>query len=164
MIINSDTVRIYNVHLESIRLQPEDYILANNQKEHSQNDKKKEVTAKEGSERILRRLKKAFILRGAQADLVAEHISKCPYPIILCGDFNDTPVSYAYKKISSTLTDAFIESGNGTGQSYAGDFPSFRIDYIMHSKGFRAYNYETIYEQMSDHYPIKCFLKIDKNK
>ncbi|HNW98955.1 MAG TPA: endonuclease/exonuclease/phosphatase family protein [Bacteroidales bacterium] len=164
VIINSDTVRIYNVHLESIRLQPEDYILANNQKEHSQNDKKKEVTAKEGSERILRRLKKAFILRGAQADLVAEHISKCPYPIILCGDFNDTPVSYAYKKISSTLTDAFIESGNGTGQSYAGDFPSFRIDYIMHSKGFRAYNYETIYEQMSDHYPIKCFLKIDKNK
>ncbi|MFH0867342.1 MAG: endonuclease/exonuclease/phosphatase family protein [Bacteroidota bacterium] len=166
VLINTDTVRIYNVHLESIRLQSEDYVLAENQEENLKNikDKQKEVTVKEGSERILKRMKKAYVIRSPQSETVAEHISKCPYPIILCGDFNDTPTSYAYHNISSKLTDAFIESGNGTGQSYAGVYPSFRIDYIMHSKEFLSYNFETVYEEMSDHYPVKCFLKFDKKK
>jgi endonuclease/exonuclease/phosphatase family metal-dependent hydrolase len=164
MLIGLDTVRVYNVHLESIRFDSEDYAFVENQLENSNKKKpsQKEITVKEGSERILKRMKKAYVLRAPQSELVAEHISKCPYPIILCGDFNDTPTSYSYHNISSTLTDAFIESGNGTGQSYAGVYPSFRIDYIMHSKEFRSYNFETVYEKMSDHYPVKCFLKFDK--
>lgn len=164
ILIGSDTVRVYNVHLESIRFNSEDYAFVENQLENSNKKKatQKEITVKEGSERILKRMKKAYVLRAPQSETVEEHISKCPYPIILCGDFNDTPTSYAYHNISSKLTDAFIESGNGTGQSYAGVYPSFRIDYIMHSKDFRSYNFETVYEEMSDHYPLKCFLKFDK--
>jgi endonuclease/exonuclease/phosphatase family metal-dependent hydrolase len=156
--IKSDTVRIYNAHFESIRLKPEDYIfaenLAKNPNEH--------IGIKTNSERILGRLKRAFITRAPQVRLVAEHIKKCPYPLILCGDFNDTPTSYAYYTISANLTDAFVESGNGIGQTYVGIFPSFRIDYIMHGKEFKAYNFETIEEELSDHYPIKCFLKFKK--
>ncbi|MFA5781340.1 MAG: endonuclease/exonuclease/phosphatase family protein [Bacteroidales bacterium] len=156
--IKSDTVRIYNVHFESIRLKSEDYMfaenLAKNPNEH--------IGIKKNSERILGRFKRAFIIRAPQVKLVAEHIKKCPYPIIFCGDFNDTPTSYAYHTIAANLTDAFVESGNGIGQTYAGIFPSFRIDYIMHGKEFKAYNYETIEEEMSDHYPIKCFLKFKK--
>lgn len=166
VLINNDTVRIYNVHLESIRLSSEDYVFAENQDADAAKKKGKEddITVKEGSERILKRLKKAFVIRAKQTDLIADHASKCPYPVILCGDFNDTPVSYSYHKIASTLYDAFIESGNGTGQSYSGVYPSFRIDFILHSKEFSAYNFETVYEEMSDHYPIKCFLKFDKKK
>lgn len=166
VLIHNDTVRIYNLHLESIRLSPEDYVFAENQDVNAAKKKGKsnEITVKESSERILKRLKKAFIIRSKQSELVAEHISKCPYHVILCGDFNDTPTSYAYHNISSLLTDAFIESGNGTGQSYSGVYPSFRIDYIMHSKEFSSYNFETVYEEMADHYPVKCYLKFEKKK
>jgi endonuclease/exonuclease/phosphatase family metal-dependent hydrolase len=157
--INSKIVRIYNVHFESIHLQEEDYIFAENYKK----SKHQQADATTRSEKILRRLKKAFIIRAAQSRIVADHIKKCKYPIILCGDFNDTPNSYAYHEIASELTDSFVESGNGFGQSYAGVYPSFRIDYIMHSKDFRSYNYETVNEEMSDHYPVKCYLKFNKD-
>lgn len=164
VLIGNDTVRIYNIHFESIRFSYEDYAFVENQLKNSNAKQtlQKEITVKEGSERILKRLKNAFIIRAPQSEIVAEHINNCPYPIILCGDFNDTPTSFAYHKITSKLTDSFTESGNGTGQSYAGVYPSFRIDYIMHSKEFKACNFETVYEEMSDHYPVKCFLKFDK--
>lgn len=158
VLINFDTVRIYNVHLESIRMKSEDYLFA----EQLSKDIDKDIGIKQNSERIIGRMKKAFIIRAAQARQVADHISKCPYKIILCGDFNDTPTSYAYHTIASSLIDSFVESGNGLGQSYVGVFPSFRIDYIMHSKGIRSYNFETVEEEMSDHYPVKCYLKIEK--
>jgi endonuclease/exonuclease/phosphatase family metal-dependent hydrolase len=159
--INNQRVRIYNVHFESIHLQEEDYIFAENYARSRHKAKEKEdVTIR--SEKILRRLKKAFIIRAAQSRIVAEHVRKCKYPVILCGDFNDTPNSYVYHNVTSELIDSFVESGNGFGQSYAGVYPSFRIDYIMHSKDFRSYNYETVNEEMSDHYPVKCYLKFNK--
>lgn len=160
VLINRDTVRIYNVHLESIRMKSEDYMFA----ERLSKDIDKDIGIKQNSERIIGRLKKAFEIRAVQARQVAAHIAKCPYKIILCGDFNDTPTSYAYHTIALSLTDSFVESGNGIGQSYAGVFPSFRIDFIMHSKGIRSYNFETVEEEMSDHYPVKCYLKIEKEK
>ncbi|NTW33893.1 MAG: endonuclease/exonuclease/phosphatase family protein [Bacteroidetes bacterium] len=156
--INSDTVRVYNVHFESIRFKAEDYAFAKSQAQK----KNEKFDLQKSSEKILVRLKKAFINRAPQSVLVAEHIKKCKYPVILCGDFNDTPTSYAYHNIARYLTDSFVESGNGIGQTYAGVFPSFRIDYIMHGKQFKAYNFETVYEEMSDHYPVKCYLKIVK--
>ena len=158
--INADTVRVYDVHFESIRLKSEDYIFS----ELSKKDTKNNDDVRSKSERIFARLKRAFIARAAQVRQVAEHIKGCHYPVILCSDFNDTPTSYAYHTIASVLSDAFIESGNGIGQTYAGVYPSFRIDYIMHSKEFKAYNFETVNEEMSDHYPVKCFLKLNKEK
>lgn len=157
VLINADTVRIYNAHLESIRLGPEDYKFA---EKVSKIDK---INADEKmqlhSKRILNRMKRAFIKRGPQADNIAEHIKLCRYPIIFCGDFNDTPASYSYQTISKELTDCFVESGSGIGNTYLGIFPSFRIDYIFHSKQFTSYQFETIHTDVSDHYPIKCFLK-----
>jgi endonuclease/exonuclease/phosphatase family metal-dependent hydrolase len=158
--INSDTVRIYNAHFESIRMKPEDYVFA----EQVSKEIKKNIGIRRNSKRILARLKSAFIIRAPQARLVAEHIKNCPYPVILCSDFNDTPISYSYHEVSSMLEDSFIESGNGIGQTYAGVFPSFRIDYILHSKEFRSYNFETVEEEMSDHFPVKCYLKFEKEK
>ena len=160
VIINFDTVRIYNVHLESIRMHAEDYWFA----ERVINDISNETNLKQNSERILGRIKKAFIIRAPEAELMAEYIEKCRYPVILCGDFNDTPTSYAYHTIASKLTDSFVESGNGIGTSYAGVFPLLRIDYIMHSKEFRSYDFETGKEEMSDHYPVKCYMKFVKEK
>jgi len=160
VLIGSDTVRIYNVHLESIRLGDEDYKFAEKVNKVSNiNDDEK---VKQHSRRILSRLKTAFIKRAPQAEVIAKHIKECHYPIILCGDFNDTPSSYSYHQVSAGLIDSFTESGSGIGNTYNGIFPSFRIDYIFHSYHFTSYEFETIRVELSDHYPVKCFLNRDK--
>ena len=111
------------------------------------------------SKSILRRLKRAFVKRVTQADMINVHISQCKYPVILCGDFNDTPASYVYHTIRGYLKDAFIESGTGFEQTYVGKFPRFRIDYIFHSPSFQSKQYHHVTETLTDHYPIVCYLQ-----
>jgi endonuclease/exonuclease/phosphatase family metal-dependent hydrolase len=80
------------------------------------------------------------------------------YPIVVCGDFNDTPVSYAYRKLSKGKKDAFTNSGNGIGTTYA-KMP-LRIDYILHDKKFSSFNYKQHKRELSDHYAISTELAI----
>ena len=104
------------------------------------------------------RLKRAFKKRAAQALAISSHISDSPYPVLLCGDFNDTPISYSYSEIiRNNLQDAFLESGIGLGMTYIGAFPSFRIDYILHSKSIISKRFRTMSSNtLSDHYPLIC--------
>lgn len=147
-----DTVRIYNNHLESVRLGKEDYNFIN---KFDFNIDNKEVN---DSKNIIRRLKNAFKKRAKQADIIAEHIASCPYPVIVCGDFNDTPDSYAYKTICNSLVDSYCESGSGIGSTYNGKIPFLRIDYILHSSKFNAYNFKVGKDDLSDHFPVTCLL------
>lgn len=153
ILAGKDTIRIYNMHLQSIAFGADDYQYMDDL------EKNKETEDIVHSKSIGKRLKRAFIKRAKQADLIHESISKSPYPVIVCGDFNDTPASYTYYMISDGLHDAFIEAGNGFGKSYIGKFPSFRIDYILHSGEFRAWDFRTIHEELSDHYPIVTYLE-----
>ncbi len=157
MVIGVDTVRVFNVHLQSIHFMPEDYDLI--QKFGTKNEDEQV----EGSRKILLRLKNAAVKRAAQAELLQSHIKQSPYPVIVCGDFNDTPISYVYKVLANGMKDAFRQSGMGFGQSYAGVFPSFRIDYILHSKNIRTTDYTTIRQPYSDHYPISCFARVEES-
>lgn len=150
----SDTIRVYNMHLQSIHFREEDY------KYLEEINKDKDAVELEGFRKIFVRLKLGFKKRSSQVDLVANHIQNSPYPLIVCGDFNDPPASYTYRKISSGLLDAFMESGNGLGRTYNGKFPSFRIDYILHSKSFDSYRFETLPEEYSDHNAITSYLKV----
>ncbi len=141
-----DTFRVFNAHLASIRFQPEDY-----------SELKTELSIS-GVKRMASKLQLAFEKRANQAEKVAAEISNSPHKVIVCGDFNDTPISYAYTTLSHDLTDSFVECGRGTGSTYVGDFPSFRIDYILHSPEMRAGQLKVLPQKFSDHHAIEAAL------
>jgi endonuclease/exonuclease/phosphatase family metal-dependent hydrolase len=154
VLIEKDTVRIYNMHLQSISFSKKDYTFIGDLQDDD--DAKDEL---ENSKSILRRLKRAFVKRAEQAELVNASVKDCRYKVILCGDFNDTPASYAYHIISKDLKDAFVEKGNGFGRTYAGKFPQFRIDYIFHSRDMKCTQFARSEETFTDHFPITAYLK-----
>lgn len=154
LLIRRDTVRVYNMHLQSIHFGYDDYEFI--EKVKAGEDAGDEVAA---SRNILRRFKRAYTKRAGQADAIAEHIANCPHPVIVCGDFNDTPVSYTYETISHNLKDAFMVSGSGFGKTYENRSPFPRIDYILHSQVLSSFGFRTLRTQnMSDHYPVVCRL------
>lgn len=149
----SDTIRVYNCHFQSYRIRPDDYTIIDTIKiarDPEQIKQAREIGSK---------LKRAYATRAKQARKVADHIQECPYQVIVCGDFNDTPVSYTYRKVRGDLSDAFVESGYGIANTYRGKLPSFRIDYILYDEMFSAFNFRRDKTKLSDHYPVSCTLE-----
>ncbi|MFT5904240.1 MAG: endonuclease/exonuclease/phosphatase family metal-dependent hydrolase, partial [Flammeovirgaceae bacterium] len=108
---------------------------------------------------IVERLAGAFTRRAKQVEQVKAHSIESPFPVVICGDFNDTPVSYSYATISDGLVDTFRESGGmGIGSTYLGAFPSFRIDYIFHSEDLESAEYTRYEEGISDHNAISSLV------
>ncbi|WP_192820217.1 endonuclease/exonuclease/phosphatase family protein [Rufibacter sp. LB8] len=155
--IGQDTVRVYNVHFQSNRFKREDYEFLGNPNAKPTNDEK--IMA---SRNILKRLQVGAVKRAQQVQVVAEHIKKSPYPVIVCGDFNDPPASFTYNTISKGLQDAFLQSGWGLGNTFNGLFSVLRIDYILHDRRLVGSGYRTIRQNLSDHYPIVTDLWMKK--
>lgn len=149
----SDTLRVYNVHLRSFALQDEDKAYIQNVGPEHINDEKrnKQVGAK---------LRTAFTNRSEQAKALREHIESSPYPCIVMGDFNDTPMSYSVNTIGQGMHNAFREQGFGWGVTHHAMIPIFQIDYIFSSKHFTVANYGMLKEKLSDHYPVWADLRI----
>ncbi len=147
--IDQDTVRVYNLHIASIRFGYDDYKFVENI------DAKSEATELgQGAKHIYHLLAKAFKKRSIQSKKIIDHVKNSPYPVLLSGDFNDSPNSFCYQQFSDVLEDSFKEAGVGIGSTYIGAFPSFRIDYIFHSEEFEAINYYTLPNKFSDHHAI----------
>ena len=156
VLIENDTIRIYNMHLASVHLAKENYKFIeniNNQETDEQID---------GSKKIVSLLKEAFIKRSIQANIISEHIGQSPYKVVVCGDFNDTPSSYAYRTISNDLCDSFRESDAGIGATYNGSIPIYRIDYILHDKALGSSTFKTISKDLSDHYPVTSIISFNE--
>jgi len=149
IVIGPDTIRVYNIHLQSVGFSKKDNKFLNDVL--SSSDANDEV---DNGKNILRRLKRAFVKRTNQVNMIVAHLKTCPYKIILCGDFNDTAASYTYYKLTAGLNDAFVERGLGFGRTYAGNWPQFRIDYILHDKELTCSSYKRAQETFTDHYPI----------
>lgn len=148
LLIGTDTVRVYNMHLQSNHFKTNDYKFLESP------DDKSGDSLLIGTKNILRRIRKAVILRSNQADELELHIAASPYPVMVCGDFNDPPFSYAYQTIRGELNDAFVEKGSGFGNTYTGFPIPFRIDFILHSNTLNCNSYECKEIRLSDHFPI----------
>lgn len=153
--IGEDTVTVINNHLESNKLTKADKVVYEDMLKSPEKEK-----VKSGLRLLVRKLAEASAIRAPQADVIAHEIAVSPHShIIVCGDFNDTPISYAHHTIAQELDDAFTRSGRGLGVSYNQNKFYFRIDNILTSKNLKAYNC-TVDRSIkdSDHYPIWCFI------
>ena len=144
IIIEKDTIRIYNIHLQSLSI-----------------DKTKENFGQKDSEKLLKRFKSTFSRQATQAKLVLKHSSKCNYKTIFMGDFNNTAFSWVYKKLKQNKTDAFIEAGNGFGKSFDYIFP-FRIDFVLTDSTIKINDFTTYDVKYSDHFPIMARINLSK--
>lgn len=149
---DGDTLRVYNAHVASIRFSDNNYRFI---EEVMNRPREGEAELREGLN-IISRLSLAYKNRARQTAEILEHMSTSPYPIIFCGDMNDTPVSYSYGLLSRSLTDSFRKSGFGIGNTYVGKFPSFRIDYIFHDNDLDSAEYTTHPEETSDHHAVSA--------
>ena len=144
-------IRIYSTHLQSNRITSDTDKLIENV----------DLQEKEtwlGVKSILGKYKRAAANRAEQAQLIVEHIKTSPYPVVLGGDFNETPLSYAYQVLAADMQDTFQEGAFGIGTTFSGTIPGLKIDYILTSEHFRTINH-TIFknqEAFSDHYPVLC--------
>jgi len=154
IVTNDDTLRIFNLHLASLHFRNEDYRFIS-----EMDIQKKREDFRKGSGKILSKISQAFKKRGIQTTIIEGALSQSPYPAIVFGDFNDTPASYTYKKISEGLSDAFVESGSGFANTYAGKlFPVLRIDHILYDNSYSSINFKRHKIRLSDHYPISCLI------
>ena len=141
----NDTIRVYSMHLQSIKISPDIH----------------ESIDEEKSKVIFNRISAAFEKQQLQAELVEKHKSECPYPMIICGDLNNSAFSYVYRSVKGNMKDAFEEAGSGFGKSYNFKYYPARIDYVFTDKLIDVKQYTTFAGFVnSDHFPIMtrlCF-------
>jgi len=161
LLVGNDTVIVVNNHLESTHLSSEDRADYQDMLRGNMDG----TTAEAQTRKLLGKLGDAMAKRAPQADAVHYFIKmhQHRYPIIVCGDFNDTPISYVRHTIAKGITDCYVETGMGPGISFNTKGFSFRIDQMMCSEHFTPYNCTVDSKvDISDHYPIYCWLKLEK--
>ena len=153
IVVDTDTFRVYNNHLQSFRLHRVEGTLLS---EITGEEKGGSVDKISG---IYKSLMQGFASRALQVDRVRRHMESSPYPVIVAGDFNDTPVSYTYRVMRRGLKDAFVEAGYGAGFTYRGKYPPNRIDYVLYSDGIECTDFDIVKVRYSDHYPVIAYFR-----
>lgn len=147
-----ETIRVYNMHLQSIKISPDVNEMSENVEEINQ----------QKSQVMIKRIGRAFSKQQQQAEIIKDHKKDCAYPIIICGDMNNSPFSYVYRSVKGNLNDAFEEAGSGFGKTYNFRYYPARIDYILTDPGMKVKRFETYSDFVnSDHFPIMTRLAIE---
>lgn len=138
---NNDTIRVYSLHLQSLGIIPRVSFL-----QESDNEK------------LRKRVSRALEKQQNQVAAILAHKKHTAHPVIICGDFNNTPFSYSYRKLKEGMRDAFRERGNGLGTTFKFEKYPMRIDYIFASEGLDILSFDTVEQTFSDHYAIRATL------
>jgi endonuclease/exonuclease/phosphatase family metal-dependent hydrolase len=150
-----DTIRVYSMHLQSVKITPDVHEIDENIQGVSQDQ----------SKRILRRMSTSFKSQQNQAEIIKKHKADCLYPTIICGDLNNSPFSFVYRSVKGDLNDAFEEAGSGFGTTYSFKYYPARIDYIFVDKKFEVKQFISFpHFKNSDHFPIVTRLDFKKEK
>ena len=138
-----DTVRVYNIHLQSFHIDPEN-----------------EELSQKNSSRLASRMGAVFTKQQVQTDIFVEHKSSSPFRTITCGDLNNNQYSAIYEQIRGDDLDSFQEQGSGTGKTFYFKYYPLRIDFIFTDPSIEVISHKNRYEKLSDHYPVIAQLKI----
>jgi len=144
IVFEKDTIRIYNAHLQSIHLNSDE------------TETLVDGDVESGLGHVLKKIQKAYPERASQAKKLMQHIRTSPHPVVVCGDFNDTPMSFTYSQFNTVLIDAFRNCASGYGKTYVGRIPAGRIDYIFHSEELQSTRFNIQKKALSDHLAIAC--------
>jgi endonuclease/exonuclease/phosphatase family metal-dependent hydrolase len=139
-----DTIRLYNLHIESLGLNPN-----------------KENFGQKNKEKILNRISEEFKKQQVQVEKIIEHQKKCKYPILVSGDFNNTAYSWTYRTLKSDFKDSFLEAGKGFGRTFSLKGLPLRIDFIFADKILKINQHKNYSVKHSDHYPIMATIGLD---
>lgn len=142
LIWNRDTLRIYNIHFESLSINSNDTIFSSGY-----------------SKKTLNKMRKVFALQKNQMSMFIELLSKNKFPEIICTDLNNNAFSDIYNSIARERSDTFLEKGSGFGSTYQFPFFPLRIDYIFTSKNIKVLDFQTYDIHLSDHKPISAKLQ-----
>ncbi|WP_394907243.1 endonuclease/exonuclease/phosphatase family protein [uncultured Mesonia sp.] len=146
LVIKEDTIRVFNIHLESLKINPS----------------VKELQ-KENREQLITRVGRSFRKQQQQTEQILALVNQSHYPSIVAGDLNNSAFSYVYRRLSENFNDAFKMAGEGFGKTFVFDFIPLRIDVILTSPAFKIIDFKNYSEQLSDHYPIKSTFYLDKS-
>lgn len=139
----NDTIRLYNVHLQSFSIST-----------------KINTLTKEQSSKLLARFKAVMLKQYEQATLMRSNMEKSPYTKIVAGDFNTTQYSNVYKIIKGAMHDSFFEQGSGFGRTYELGSVPIRIDYILADPALEVLSHENFDQKLSDHYPVMATFRV----
>jgi endonuclease/exonuclease/phosphatase family metal-dependent hydrolase len=153
LLIGKDTLRVFTTHLQSVLFHDKDF-------HDIEIIKNVDDSILMASRSIAKKLGYAFRHRADQAREVREELDKCPYPGIICGDFNDVPNSYTYFTIRKDWEDAFLQKGFGIGRTYVHISPTLRIDYILADRKFSVLQCRKFSLPWSDHNPVVADLRL----
>ncbi len=152
IIAGKDTFRIVNIHLQSLKFSQDNLNYLDNGTVPSEGNISE-------SKNIISKIKMGVLKRASQADFIKDELNHSPYPVIVCGDFNDVPVSYAYETIGHGLQNAFVVKGSGISRTFSSISPTLRIDNIFTDKKFEITGFTRIKKSYSDHFPIIADVK-----
>lgn len=144
--IGGDTLRVYNCHFESYNISMSRLATA------LEKDYKKAVKDTE------EKMRRSIVRRPRQVDQVLDDIESCKENVIVTGDFNDTPMSYTYWRLSRRRKDSFEEAGSGSGATFSRLKPLLRIDYVLFPESYKALSHKVINKRFSDHYPVEAVI------
>jgi len=139
---SKDTIRIYNFHLASLGVIPD-----------------QEYFGHKDSEKLIKRIRKSFRIQQSQIDTLNAHIKQCNYKVVLAGDLNNTAYSWAYKNVKNDLQDTFSETGENFGTTYKFKGFPLRIDYIFVDQKIKITSHKNYGVKYSDHYPVSATIE-----
>ncbi|CAM4374031.1 endonuclease/exonuclease/phosphatase family protein [Zobellia nedashkovskayae] len=143
ILYKGDTLRLYNLHMQSLGITPGTGVLRS-----------------QSSEKLLKRVTSKFKKQQQQAEIIAEHKANSPYKNLVCGDFNNTQFSSVYHTIKGDMQDSFIEKGSGYGRSFNFLKIPIRIDFIMADSNFEVMGHKNYDEKYSDHFPVMASFRL----
>jgi endonuclease/exonuclease/phosphatase family metal-dependent hydrolase len=144
IVIGRNKVRIFNVHLQSMNINDEELADSPSKNQFKQNLLKALLSYKQGA-----------IRRSKQVDRLILEINRSPYPVMVCGDFNEPPLGYAYKQVSHLLLNSQEQAGVGIGATHNGRIPFLRIDNQFYQQGIVIHSFDVLSDKKgSDHYPL----------